>query len=176
MPRTGRPTVLTPAVVKKVADCFFDGLSNEETALLCEIDVKTIRKARVGDLFPAIKKAESGRKQFYIRKLRDGKRQDWTRIAWFLERRYPQEFAKPEVLMQVSNNTLNQVNNTLVITAEVASSISKRRKEVESKVEKLFKDRRKRTQIGLRDVNGNGEAHDSGQESETPESPHSDKD
>jgi hypothetical protein len=66
--------------------------------------------------------------------------------------------------MQVSNNTLNQVNNTLVITAELASSISKRRKEVESKVEKLFKDRRKRPQIGLRDVNGDGDGKDSGQE------------
>jgi hypothetical protein len=160
MPRTGRPTVLTPVAIKKVADCFFDGLSDAETSLLCEIDERTIRRARAGGFCPAIKKAESGRKQFYIRKLRDGKRQDWTRIAWFLERRYPQEFAKPEVLMQVSNNTLNQVNNTLVITAEVASTISKRRKEVESKVEKLFKDRRKRTQIGLRDVKGNGEAHE----------------
>jgi hypothetical protein len=128
------------------------------------MDERTIRRARAGGFCPAIKKAEVGRKLFYIRKLRDGKRQDWTRIAWFLERRYPQEFAKPEVLMQVSNNTLNQVNNTLVITAEVASSISKRRKEVESKVEKLFKDRRKRPQLGLRDDNGNGEGKDSGQE------------
>jgi hypothetical protein len=167
--KTGRPTVLTPAVVKKVADCFFDGLSDAETSLLCQIDERTIRRARAGGFCPAIKKAEVGRKLFYIRKLRDGKRQDWTRIAWFLERRYPSEFAKPEVLMQVSNNTLNQVNNTLVITAETASTISKRRKEVESKVEKLFKDRRKRTQIGLRDANGNGEVHDdSGQEPETP--------
>jgi hypothetical protein len=174
--KTGRPTVLTPAVIKKVADCFFDGLSNEETALLCEIDERTIRRARAGGFCPEIKKAEVGRKLFYIRKLRDGKRQDWTRIAWWMERRWPQEFAKPEVLMQVSNNTLNQVNNTLIITAEVASTISKRRKEVESKVEKLYKDRRKRAQIGLRDVNGNGEGHDSGQEPATPESPHSDKD
>jgi hypothetical protein len=164
----GRPTVLTPALIKKVADCFFDGLSNEETALLCDINEKTIDRARHGKFCPAIKKAESGRKQFYIRKLRDGKRQDWTRIAWFLERRYPSEFAKPEVLMQVSNNTLNQVNNTLVITAEVASTISKRRKEVESKVDKLFKDRRKRPQLGLRDANGNGEGHDGGQEPPAP--------
>jgi hypothetical protein len=165
---TGRPTVLTPAIVHKIAGCFFDGLSNEETALLCDINEKTIRRARSGQFCPDIKKAESGRKQFYIRKLRDGKRQDWTRIAWFLERRYPQEFAKPEVLMQVSNNTLNQVNSTLIITAEVASTISKRRKEVESKVEKLFKDRRKRPQLPLRDVNGNGEGKDSGQEPGSP--------
>jgi hypothetical protein len=156
MPR-GRPTVLTLAVIKKIADCFFDGLSNEETALLCDINEKTIDRARHGIFCPAIKKAEVGRKLFYIRKLRDGKRQDWTRIAWFLERRYPQEFAKPEVLMQIGNNTLNQVNNTLVITAEVASTIGKRRKEVESKVEKLFKDRRKRPQLPLQDANGNGD-------------------
>jgi hypothetical protein len=70
------------------------------------------------------------------------------------------QFSRPETQFLIQNNTLNQVNNTLVITAEVASTISKRRKEVESKVEKLFKDRRKRTQIGIRDANGNGEQPD----------------
>jgi hypothetical protein len=137
----GRPTVITPAVQKQIADCFFDGLTDEETAALCDINQKTIQRARRGEFCPAIKKAEFGRKQFYIRKLRDGKRPDWPRIAWFLERRYPTEFAKPEVQLQI--NTTNQtVNNTLIITAEAAQGISTRVKEADIKIEKLLKDKR----------------------------------
>jgi hypothetical protein len=132
---------MTPAVQQKIADCFFDGLTDEETAALCDISYKTIQRARAGQFCPAIKKAEFGRKQFYIRKLRDGKRPDWPRIAWFLERRYPTEFAKPEI--QLAINTTNQtVNNTLIVTAEVAHGISSRVKDVDAKIEKLLKDKR----------------------------------
>ena len=137
----GRPTSITPAVQQKIADCFFDGLTDVETAALCDISQKTIQRARAGQFCPAIKKAEFGRKQFYIRKLRDGKRPDWPRIAWFLERRYPTEFSKPEVQLQI--NTTNQtVNNTLIVTAEVAHGISSRVKDVDAKIERLLKDKR----------------------------------
>ena len=148
----GRPTKLTPAVQKLMADCFFDGLTDEETAALCEVSRKTISRARAGQFCPAIKKAEFGRKQFYIRKLRDGKRADWPRIAWFLERRYPTEFSKPEVQLQITSNTLNQtVNNTLIVTAEVAHGINSRVKDVDAKIERLLKDKR--------GPNGNGNSH-----------------
>jgi hypothetical protein len=137
----GRPKAITPAIEKQIADCFFDGLTDAETAALCNISYKTIQRMRAGQYCPTIKKAEFGRKQFYIRKLRDGKRPDWPRIAWFLERRYPTEFAKPEI--QLAINTTNQtVNNTLIITAEVAHGISSRVKEVDAKIERLLKDKR----------------------------------
>jgi hypothetical protein len=150
----GRPKAITNAIEKQIAECFFDGLTDEETAALCDVSYKTIQRARAGQFCPAIKKAEFGRKQFYIRKLRDGKRPDWPRIAWFLERRYPTEFAKPEVQLQINNNTLNQtVNNTLIVTAEVAHGISSRVKEANMKVEKLLHDKRGSKQPVL---NGNG--------------------
>ena len=146
----GRPTVITPAVQKQIAECFFDGLTDHETAVLCEVNERTIQRARAGQFCRAIKKAEFARKQFYVKKLRDGKRADWPRIAWFLERRYPTEFAKPEI--QLAINTTNQtVNNTLVVVAEVAKEIHGRVKEADAKIERLLKDKR--------GSNGNGNSH-----------------
>ena len=136
-----RPSVITKAVEQKIAECFFDGLTDEDTALLCGISSKTIQSARHGSKFPGIKKLELNRKRFYIQKIRDGDNRDWPRIAWWLERRWPTEFAKPEVQLQI--NTTNQtVNNTLIITAEVAGKMSDREKTVDIKIEKLLKDKR----------------------------------
>jgi hypothetical protein len=141
MPKLGHPTKLTPVLERKIAECFFDGLTDSETALLCDISTKTIQLARHGDRFPRIKKIELDRKRFYVAKIRDGDNRDWPRIAWWLERRWPTEFAKPEVQLQI--NTTNQtVNNTLIVTAEVAHGISSRVKEVDAKIERLLKDKR----------------------------------
>ena len=72
----------------------------------------------------------------------------WTRIAWYLERMYPTQFCKPEVQLADHNNTLNQtVNNTLVVTAEVAGAMADRVRPIEARVEKLFKNK------------GNGNGH-----------------
>jgi hypothetical protein len=135
MPR-GRPTKLTPTVIKQVAEAFLYGFSDEETALLADIDEKTIRRARAGNFCPAIKRAEAARKAEYINRITEGTRPDWPRWAWFLERRFPREFSKPEIQLSVNNTT---VNNTLVVTAEAAHQMGDRLKPIDAKVTELFK-------------------------------------
>ena len=150
MPKLGRPTKLTPKAIKTIAEAFLYGFTDEETALLAGMDRKTIQRARAGTFCPAIKSAEVARKAEYINRITEGIRPDWARWAWFLERRFPLQFAKPEI--QLSVNTTNQtVNNTLVVTAEVAHGISSRVKEADAKVERLLKDKRGH--------NGNGNSH-----------------
>lgn len=151
-------------MVSKIADCFLVAFTDQQTADYCGIDEKTIRKIRARDLFPEVKFAELQREMKYRKRIWNA-RGFWQGAAWFLERKYPQQFAKPEIQM---SNVFNQVNNTLVISAEIAGTISKRRKEAESKVDKLFKDRRQRTRMALGDAAGNGEGHDSGPEQEPP--------
>ena len=51
----GRHPVITKAIEKQIAECFFDGLTDEDTALLCGISSKTIQSARHGSKFPGIK-------------------------------------------------------------------------------------------------------------------------
>jgi hypothetical protein len=157
----GRPTVFTPALIKRVADCFFDGLNDEETSLLCEIDVRTIHKARQfgksadpksphARFFAAVKKAEAARLQIYLHKIRDGKQRDWVRIAWFLERRYPERFARPEIQLSF-NNSYTQNNLSINISSGDAKHIEAEAKPVRDAVSSMFE--KYRPQLG----NGNGD-------------------
>jgi hypothetical protein len=128
---------LTPEIVEAVAQCLSDGFTNEETAILCDVQENTI--ARWCQLGP-IKKAVLQRKRYYIHQLLEGTRKDWCRLAWFLERRFPTEFSRPEVAhaIRVSNQTTTNVVQNLTITAEVAEQLAARSASVQTQVKKLF--------------------------------------
>src|SRR3979490_1355645 len=136
MPKIGRPTKLTPPVIAQIAEAFLYGFTDLETATLVDLDVRTIERARRGNFCRAIKRAELARKNLYTRRITEGKRPDWARWAWFLERRFPLQFAKPEIQLSVNTNVQN---NTLIVTAEVAGEMSHRVKEANAKVTELFK-------------------------------------
>jgi hypothetical protein len=137
----GRPTKLTPATIQQIAESFLYGFNDDETALLVDLDVRTIRRARAGTFCPQIKRAEQARKALYIRRITEGRRTDWARWAWFLERRFPLQFAKPEIQLSVNTNN-NTINQTLVISAEAAGTISHRVKDADAKITQLLKDKR----------------------------------
>jgi hypothetical protein len=131
----------TKALIDLIAGCIFDGLTDEETALLAGINQKTIYRIRLGNECPAIRIASIQRMRKYISIVRDGgdsSNHKWQRIAWFLERRYPDRWAKPEVLLNVQGNSTT--NNVLVITAERAASLSARASAIEAQVSKLKPD------------------------------------
>jgi hypothetical protein len=139
MPR-GRPPKVTPKVIEQIAQHFLYGFSDEETALLVDLDRKTIQRMRAGSLCPAIKRAEQARKAEYINRITEGTRPDWARWAWFLERRFPLQFSKPEI--QLAVNTGPTINQTLVISAEVAGVMASRFKPAEQKIDALLKAKR----------------------------------
>lgn len=141
---------LTPAKIAQVADCLFDGLTDSETALLSDLSEKTVARLRRGELCPAIKKGEASRLQHYICKLRDSRGPEWVRIAWFLERRWPERFAKPEVQLGV-NLVTNNVT-AITITAPQAEKIAKRIREVDAKVEAFLEKKKARLEAGPSNV------------------------
>ena len=145
----GRPTKLTPAVQKQIAELFFLCFTDDQVAFYVGINRKTIQRARAGEFCPAIKRAEMAREASYRQRTWDGA-DGWQGAAWNLERKYPGQYSRPEIQLQI--NTTNQtVNNTLIVTAEVAHGISSRVKDVDAKIEKLLKDKRGH--------NGNGNSH-----------------
>ncbi len=146
----GRPTKLTPALIEKIAELFFLAFSDAQVAEFTGVSERTIRRARSGELWPSIKKAEIAREMPYRKRIWDGVG-NWCGAAWMLERKYPTQFAKPEVQLQINtaNTTVNN-NNTLIVTAEVAGQMGHRVKEADAKVTELFK--RKDPQL----KNGNG--------------------
>ena len=138
---------LTPAKIAEVADCFLLAFTDEQTATLCGIASKTIQRFRRGELCPDIKKAELKREAAYRRKVWDS-RIIPAGICWMLERKYPQQFSKPEVQLGINLSTTNLTQIT--ITAPQAEKVAKRIREVDAKVE-AFLEKRK-VAIG----NGNG--------------------
>jgi hypothetical protein len=133
-----RPLNLSPKALKFIADCLFDGLTDSETALLAGVSQKFIERARAGEQCPEIKRATLHRKRHYIALIRDGddRSNHWQRIAWFLERRYPREFSKPEVQLNLTTNA-STTNNTLIITAEQAQNLQSRSNAIDLELSKL---------------------------------------
>lgn len=154
----GRPTVLTPSVKQKIADCFLVAFTDEQTAKIVGVHERTIRRMRAGEYCPEIKKAEYEREFKYRMKVWNAKYLP-AGICWMLERKYAGQFAKPEIQLQINNNTQN-VHNTLVITAEDAREISGRVKEADAKITQLLKDKRGH--------NGNGNGYSKSDDKSSP--------
>jgi len=149
MPK-GRPTVLTPLVQRQLSECFWLGLSDEQAAVYCQIDRRTVYRARVGNLCPAIKRSAIRREMVYRRKIWNGK-PGWQGAAWFLERKYPQEFARPEILLSYVQNYSLQNNLNLSINMSQAKELECLAAPVRESVKTMFAQYRP-GQIG----NGNG--------------------
>jgi len=132
-----RKIKFTKVLIKLIADCLFDGLTDDEIALLAGLSSKTIQRVRAGDDCPIIKAATLQRKRVYIARIRDGTNPQWQRIAWFLERRYPKEFSKPEVQLQIDASSSSTTNNTLIITAEQAANLRSRSSAIETELARL---------------------------------------
>jgi transposase len=152
----GRPTKKTKAVTDRLFAAIERGMP---CAMACELsgiseavfyqwrqdsafDTEVMRRTResVFELLDTIKEA---------------RHQNWQAAAFLLERRWPRHYGRAEAQLNfevaIQNNINNQtVNNTLVVTAEVAGEISSRVRDVDAKIEKLLKDKR--------GDNGNGQA------------------
>lgn len=131
-----RPTKLTPAVQKKIAECFFLAFNDEQTALVCGISTRTIERARHGEFCRAIKVAEMAKEAAYRQKIWRGSK-GWQGAAWFLERKYPTQFSRPEVQLNLGIvNNHNQLSITL--TGSEARAIEDKAQASRQRVEDML--------------------------------------
>ena len=133
----GRPTKLTPQLLAKIADCFLVAFTDEQTALYCGISSKTIQRIRQGSFCPAIKIAELERELKYRKKIWNAKGY-WQGAAWFLERKYPTQFAKPEIQLAVNNQINQGPTNILVVGPERAAILASRHEQIRAKTRELL--------------------------------------
>jgi hypothetical protein len=125
-------------MISKIADCFLVAFTDQQTSDYCGIDLKTIWKIRKGDLFPVVKIAELEREMKYRKKIWNA-RGFWQGAAWFLERKYPTQFAKPEIQLQI-NTQVNAVT-AITISAEQAAHNLERLKTVDTRIDQFLKNR-----------------------------------
>jgi hypothetical protein len=145
----GRPPKITEALKTQIAELFFLAFSDQQVADFVGVHERTIRRFRAGTLCPAIKKAEIAREMPYRKRIWDGVG-NWCGAAWMLERKYPHQFAKPEIQLNWGN-TYNQNNLTISISSQDAKSIEAQARPIRDEVAGMFE--KYRPQLG----NGNRE-------------------
>ena len=64
---------------------------------------------------------------------------DWKAAAWSVERTWPADFGRPDVVLQ--NNVSNVTNNHFEITFEVAERLERRVTEMDAEIQKLIDNR-----------------------------------
>jgi hypothetical protein len=155
----GRPTVLTKAVQTQIAELFWLAFTDEQVALVTGVSVRTIERARKGQFCRAIKIAELKREAIYRKKIWEAKG-FWQGAAWFLERKYPEQFARPEIQLSFQQN-YNIGALQINISAGEAKQIEASAKPVRERVKEMFAKYKPMTpQLG----NDNGEELQKGTE------------
>jgi AraC-like DNA-binding protein len=96
----GRPTKRTPEITDQICEAISYGLTDEEVAALAGIDDSTLTRWKKDPEFcGAIKRAVAMRKLDRLKRIESGAL-GWQGTAWAMERLYPKEFGRPEVLLQ----------------------------------------------------------------------------
>jgi hypothetical protein len=144
----GRPHKLSPTGIKKIAELFWLAFTDQQIAEFVGLNERTIRRYRAGELCPAIKKAEIELEIPYRKKIW-ASGPNWCGAAWFLERKYPTQFAKPEIQLNW-NNSYTQNNLSINISSGEAKQIEAEAKPVRDAISSMFQ---KYRPLG----NGNGE-------------------
>jgi hypothetical protein len=123
-------------MVAQVAEYFIDGFMDTEIACFAASPIKPLKN---GANLLRLRRPCSATKQSYIQRIRDGHQRDWTRIAWWLERRFPNEFSRLEVAHVInSSKTTTEITNNLVISADLAQELVARSHPVIAQVDLLF--------------------------------------
>ena len=137
----GRPTKLTPALIKQIGEAWLLAFNDEETAILCGISIRSLHGWKKNPEFlQSLKKEQLHREKVYRAKVFNGQ-EGWQGAAWFFERTRPTQFSRPEVQLNINNDN-RQVHQTLIIQAEVAGQINDRVKSTRSKINQLLKEKR----------------------------------
>jgi hypothetical protein len=148
MPK-GRPPAITKAKEARIAELIWLAYTDQQIGTMTGVSYKTIARARNGNLCPRIARCaleyeEPFRKKMWAEGFQGG-------IAWMLERRYPSQFAKPEIQLSFQNN-YTQNNLSINITRAEMTAIEAVAAPVRESVKKMFA--HYKPQLG----NGDGDA------------------
>lgn len=134
----GRPTKRTPATIARIAEAIANGLPDEYVCALVGIRRETLWSWRNDPEFEefsnAIKKAEATRLEIRLQRVEAGEA-GWQGTAWFLERRYPREFSRPELQVAMNVEHTGTVEHQVTLVAETdLRRMSEIRCEIEAEV------------------------------------------
>jgi hypothetical protein len=165
-PKRGRPWKNTPATLERALSAAREGLPLRFCAGLAGVSYQSLNEYRKSDSdfdqrletalsegvaskFRAILKAGYGN---------DGVPPKWEALAWALERAHCAEFSRPEIQLHQLNTQINQVNQTIVITAEQASHLRSRNAAIDKELDEIARAH----EAKQKQLNGSSEAREFG--------------
>lgn len=117
----GRPTKKTPELISKLADAIADGLPDIYACALVGINRETLaawqRDDLDGEFSGIVKAAQAHRMIGLLGRIKEGS-PGWQGAAWFLERRFPQEYCRPELKIAIQHDVSVTVNHNVNLIKE----------------------------------------------------------
>ena len=135
--RTGRPSKLDDAIIKNISNAIMLGLNYMRTAELvgisdhCFLDWRKIgeqdynkgENSLYSKLFLAIKKAEAQGIASRLARINEAEKEHWQAGAWWLERRYPDEWGRKERVEMGGTVKIESILGAL--PADIAAEVGK---------------------------------------------------
>jgi hypothetical protein len=131
----GRPTKRTPEITAQIAQAIADGLNDTFVCDLVGITCETLGQWRKNREFSlAIKTAEAARLQKRLQRIESGQ-EGWQGTAWFVERKYPRDWARPELQVAMNVEHTGAIDHAIALVAETElRRMTEIRREIEMEV------------------------------------------
>jgi hypothetical protein len=137
----GRPTKRTPEIEKALLAAIETGAPYRIACMACGIsdDAFTEWRRKDPSFADRVNRAAGKTALRLLKKIEKNADENFSAAAWLLERRFPESFSRPEIQLGLTiNQTMN--NNTLIISAEQAESLSKRNKLIDKQLDEVVKE------------------------------------
>jgi hypothetical protein len=139
----GRPSKKTPEIVDALLKVIATGAPYSICAASVGLHPDTIMVWKREDrkFASAVEKAAAKSALRLLEKIEKHGEESFPPLAWILERRFPQQFSRPEVQLNVQTNTQVNVGDQFVISVKGAEAVENRTRKLDCEVEHLFEDR-----------------------------------
>lgn len=124
---TRRKTKATPKTIEIILDAISQGLTQREASVLAGIseDTLSLWKKKDSDLSERMRQKEIENKLSHIKNIKEASKKSWQASAWWLERKFKDEFSLKSKLDLQVNETLDELGDSIKKILTPASKVQK---------------------------------------------------
>lgn len=124
---TKRKTKATPKTIEIILDAISQGLTQREASVLAGIseDTLSLWKKKDSDLSERMRQKEIENKLSHIKNIKEASKKSWQASAWWLERKFKDEFSLKSKLDLQVNETLDELGDSIKKILTPASKVQK---------------------------------------------------
>ena len=124
---TKRKTKATPKTIEIILDAISQGLTQREASILAGIseDTLSLWKKKDSDFSEQMRQKEIECKLSHIKNIKEASKKSWQASAWWLERKFKDEFSLKSKLDLQVNETLDELGDSIKKILTPASKVQK---------------------------------------------------